>query len=206
VGAGALSDVLRRHPGRIPEGPIPPHATRRVTPADPSIPGQIGEYYYVPRDLAARVFFELRTHDEARNASSAGTALPVVTEAAARQRLQFLAVPASPAFRIMLRIYVFDLAEGDEPVERLRIYDMDGGELLAEREVPFTGHPREAGRYDVAPYPNQIPIDLANDPALSDARSVRLEVSSVRWTLWGFLSLTNNTTHEVTVIAPQPVE
>ncbi len=180
-----------------------------MTPSEPVIPGQVGELFYVDTNALGSVSFELRTHDEARNASSAGTEIPVVTENALRHRLQFLSVPVSPSFRVLLRVYSCARVLPDPAATRfprLRVLDEETGALLADDELyVYRFVSAGPGSYDVTPYPNSIALNLAVDPRLSGERAVRIAISSADkdW-LWGLLTLTNNETHEVTVVSPWP--
>lgn len=196
---------------RIPDGLIPPHATKKITQSGPVIAGQVAEFFYVDRSLAPRIQFELRTHDEARNALSAGTELPVIVvdERSRRHNLQFIAVPVSPAFRYMLRIYSLG-PEDRDPIPqfpRMRVFDVQSGALLADSELQVYGFVSAGpNAYEVTPFPNEVPLDLAADPRFAGVEAVRVEVDSPYSRLWALLSLTNEISHEVTIVSPWPAQ
>lgn len=196
--------MLDRFPDPLP---IPPRSTAKVAPSPDLLQGYVGEFFYVDRSLAPRIFFELRTHDEARNALSAGTSIPIVNETEARHRMVFPAVPISVAFRYHLRLYPIRQDETSAFANRIRVKDTDTGALLYETSYWIAGSAEDtATTYSQAPVRHELPIDLGSDPRLANSRAVRIEVESGSAAFWAMVSLTNNTSHEVTVIWPQPAD
>ncbi|HKO54521.1 MAG TPA: IPT/TIG domain-containing protein [Thermoanaerobaculia bacterium] len=167
----------------------------------PAIPGR---FLYLSRNGAKDVDINLRTLDASRDASNAGTEVPVVREGDLRtSTLHLINIPIDPRFRQTLRIY--DTAQSPTRYA-VRVYDfVEGktGALLASATVdvstPETGEFR-----DLPPY-GQI-ADLSALFVTNGSRSaVRVEVEpqTPGSLFWAFVSVTNNDTQHVTLVTPQ---
>jgi len=172
----------------------------RMLPAIGQSPGAIGLFLYPPREVSAQISFDLRLVDRARLGS--GTSLPVVRESALRRgKLTMLNVPADTVrVRKRLRIYSSYSAE-----LIVRVYDLDTGRQLAERQLfkalptDPTGPPLLAATIDDDVFPNA---------AAAGATRLRVEVEQTppppgTSAFWAFISVTDNATQQVTVITPQ---
>jgi hypothetical protein len=167
----------------------------------PAIPGR---FLYLSKNGAKEVDINLRTFDASRDASTAGTEVPVVRDADLRtSTLHLINVPIDPRFRQTLRIY--DAAPSPTSFT-VRVYDFTegkGGALLAtatvEASSPETGEFR-----DLPPY-GQI-ADLGSLFVTNGSRgAVRVEVEprTPGSLFWAFVSVTNNETQQVTLVTPQ---
>jgi hypothetical protein len=117
-------------------------------------------------------------------------------------------VPVSSGLRSLLRLYSMNAA-GAASV-RVRFYAVDPNTgfpaarpdtLIAEVTPAFVLPPTES-----APYcPAYAEIALWREPSLQNASRIRVEVvpgDSIQQ-YWGFVSVTNNDTQEVSIITPR---
>lgn len=163
-------------------------------PANPSDP-----------DPSGTITLQSRVRDLSRNASSAGTEVPVVPESEFRSRkLQLLNIPVDPRFRLLLRLY-----EMNHPASTsftVRVIDADSGASLVQRRVDLA--PAEVNM--LRPAYAQV-SDIFNGLPANVTR-VRVEVepdispAPPAVAFWGFVTVTNNTTQELTVISPQDLD
>jgi hypothetical protein len=185
-----------------PPGPIllPAKTTHRPQ-ARFSQFGRMSGLFYLEKRLSSQVFFSLRVRDITRNAESAGTAIPVAREHELfSDPFELVNVPLTDG-RINLRIYS---VLGDDVEVRVVLYPLMSNDpytsrvvsleksffLEPDQEFPF--HPSEALVLDLASW---VPAD-ATDPV-----RVRIEPLS-EGRFWGFASITNDTTQQVTIVAP----
>jgi hypothetical protein len=188
----------------VPETSVPPHTTARLEPLPGREPFVVGEFLYV--DDPTDIFFQLRTRDKSRNASSAGTAIPVIGSANGKKRQQLLNVPVDNRFRYTLRVYTFDSVRGNDlpavPQNRMRVYDLATDTLLVDQPLIFNGFEFESPCSGFAyPFPNSSSDLFAAQPQLS-GKTVRIEIESNFYYFWAMLTITNNDTNEVTVVVP----
>ncbi|MDQ3280059.1 MAG: hypothetical protein M3Q69_01455 [Acidobacteriota bacterium] len=165
-----------------------------------------GQYVYVLRDRAERAHFSLRVRDTSHNASSAGVEVPAARENDFSSRpLHFLNVPQEPGrYRSTLRIYSADpdqLASAEvllwapfdnrAPRITLTVALTAVQKLITRNNATFALRPPVA---EIA-----LPIVPTND------KRFRIEVRPIGSTtrLWGFVSVTDNETQQVTIIPPQ---
>lgn len=168
----------------------------RPLPAVPVSWYAIGEFLYPPRDVAAQISIDARLRDRSR--AGAGTSLPVVRESAMhRQKLTMLNVPGDDArLRKRLRIYAYTDAQFI-----VRVYDLDTGRELAERQLLVQVPTDGPGQPFLAP-------TIQDDIFDGGAARLRVEVEQLFPTpvlnpWWAFISATDNVTQQVTIIAPQ---
>jgi hypothetical protein len=165
--------------------------------------GSPGTFVGVERDAADEIQFELRLRNTA--STDWGTKIPVVRERDFAERRVVMGVPVVGPFRSALRIYGLPfqrdgVLQMEESVE-VRIYDMGQGNLLARREL------RLSGRY--VPYAHAL--SLTDDfPEIVPRRTsdttppVSVEIRSLgEMKIWGFVTVTSNTTQHVSVISPE---
>lgn len=145
----------------------------------------------VPRRQSQYVTFSMRVRDTSRSDRSWGAEVPIVREADLRQELVFNHVPFDPRYRLALRLYSM---RGDP-----RVWVVRSGE---ERKTLQLNGPCA-----VAPCASEQPSfvtfelnQLFPNLAGTGARQVRIEESMDL--KWGFITVTNNETQEVTVISP----
>jgi IPT/TIG domain len=157
---------------------VPPLATSVMTLIPPA--GSAGTYIEVPKRLADNVSANVRVHDTTRDADSWGAEVPVVPETQFRRSVILLAVPADARYRALLRVYGY--GQGDSTVT-LTFRDDDTGEFLSSRALAL-----QAGYA-------QIPIEGLRP-------RIRVQVTTETSLIWAFVSVTNNTTQQVTTITP----
>jgi hypothetical protein len=172
-----------------------------------------GQFLFVERALADSVTIHLRVQDISRQLDTWGTRLPVVRERAFRsQPLQLLDIPVGERFRQTLRIYELSGAEPSEV--RVRVYaifpdihipqepNQPKADALLAEQVYLTE--TVIDHRAVSSYPGYIEIGNLPEMAGGNER-LRVEIEPVEpdVRLWSFISITNNETQHVTVIAPE---
>ena len=186
--------------------PAPPFASGAWTQFHHGASYPAGLVLWLPRSQANNLHFSIRVRDLARTAESNGTDIPVVREEDLRDVVHLLNLPFTSATRHTLRIY--DLAFNESRAVDVSAYS-PAGELLATRRLELTS-PEDAclggpiGCLRNLPRYAALSDFLPSSPAGLPDR-VRLEVrgtgSGMR--LWAFVTVTNNTTQQITTITPQ---
>lgn len=166
-----------------------------------------------PKDLS----FSVRVRDTSKNATSAGTYVPVVWERElSAEPIVLLDVPVESQFRSSLRVYdAFGF-----PIEvTMKMYDMAeyrtlrAAQPLVDTTVDLVD-PNPAGltRFIRRPAFAQIGDLVAAYPQLAGHSSVAIVVQALQPRVspplptdrvYALASVTNNTTQEVTIIAPR---
>jgi hypothetical protein len=182
-----------------------------------------GVLLYTPKALAPRdVQINARVRDLSRNAQSAGIEIPVVRQTEFRE-YEFLLthIPSNPRFRVNLRLYgglqsqsidrpylyrggtlgieIYDVEDRfmDTPLVRTSLV-LSAPEFMFESAKP------------VRPSYVSIPDLTAAFPQLSGVAEYNIRVTPFfsladpAWTntYWGFATITNNETQEVTIVSP----
>ena len=161
---------------------------------------------------AAEVGFGLRFRDLSRQATTAGTELPMPRDTAFRSaKFSLLDVPVQGGFRQTLRIYELDGTEREARVD-VRLYrsattfgvpygtpDLLLGETTLSLEFQVPG-----GSVIENPGYTQV-TDISSIAPLGDAESIRIEIEPVTagLKLWAFVTVIHNETQHATVISPQ---
>ena len=153
-----------------------------------------GMVVYVARQFAPRVFFDVLARDLSKQSEALGTEIPVVRETNLYDRpFDILLVPTDPKFRVALRIVRID----GRPVARLRIFAAAAVQPLVDAEVQLTPGPFGYSSLN-------MPDLVQSIPQLAGKGPLRIEVDgeSGRRAISALVSVTNNATQHVTVIAP----
>ena len=196
--------------------PVPPPPRVVVGPGETKnvqfLPGlspfEEGTFLYIPKTMLDSVKLSLRVRDTSQNATSLGDEVPVVRSEQFAGDLTLFDVPVDPKYRATLRIYGFTYAP--MPV-RVTVYPEDGQTALARFDVELRGIAILVAVVFPA-HPAWIAIDPLTDAVRSAAAGsrVRIEISNLASTLgypqssiWGFVSLTNNETNQVTLVTPK---
>src|SRR4051812_27547502 len=177
---------------------VPPHTTRTFTDFL-SQSSYTAAFITVPSRMARDVITNVRVHDTSRDASSFGMEIPVVSDRDFAATVRLAGIPTDPRFRSMLRVYAYD-ARNFGPVT-LRVRDAADGTLLATVPVALNA---PLGEEDLFPASAQLALDSIIAPLRSHAR-LRIDIAdsdAVR-PIWGFVSITNNQTQEITLVTPQ---
>ncbi|HEX3577728.1 MAG TPA: IPT/TIG domain-containing protein [Thermoanaerobaculia bacterium] len=196
MGAAVPQNVLI---SPVPIPLVPPHTTGTFTDRLFTVPWQAGAFLYVPARLARDVITKVRVHDTSRDASSFGVELPAVSALDFTAAVILTGIPTDARFRSTLRVYAYD-AKNFGPVT-LRVRDDADGTLLASVPVALNAVPTQE---EILPAAAQLSLDSIVAPLRSHAR-LRIDItdSDAIRPIWGFVSITNNQTQEITLITPQ---
>lgn len=136
----------------------------------------------------ARVEFNLRVRDLSRREDSAGTEVPVVRESDFLSRVNLLNVPAEANFRRLLRLY------SGVPIDaRITIRSQGDDSVLSTATVHLAGGGLETPAY----------AEFRDFPASISPLRIEIEPIDPAGKLWAFVSVTNNSTQEITLVTPQ---
>ena len=153
-------------------------------------PGQI---LFVSRDGGDEVQFDLRLFNRADPRSKWGTKIPVVREREFRNVVNLINVPTNKEFRSALRVYGLreDAPMGETVLVRIYSYDE---RLLASAEM----------RLDGVPWYASISSLADTFPEIRQTERVRVQIESPTGNvkLWAFVSVTSNTTQDVSLVTP----
>lgn len=156
-----------------------------------------GKALHVPRPEAGDLSFSLRIRDTSRAAEGMGTRIPVVREDGLfhGEPIPLLDVPLSPRYRVKVRVYMLEPLMSEQLSGRVVI---DKGATQQER--PFYLR-QDCGVFSCVGTPYFAEVDL---PAGAEDERVNLLVElPIDATGWAFATVTNNETHQVTVVSPQ---
>jgi hypothetical protein len=183
----------------VPIPTLPPHTTGTFTDSLFNMPGHAGAFVYVPARLARDVITKVRVHDTSRDASAHGVEIPAVSDLDFAAAVRLTGIPTDTRFRSTLRVYAYD-ATNFGPVT-LRVRDAADGTLLATVPVALNAVRSEE---DILPASAQLSLDSIIAPLRSHAR-LRIDIadSDAIRPIWGFVSITNNQTQEITLVTPQ---
>jgi hypothetical protein len=184
----------------LPIPALPPHTTGRFTDQLFNLPGHAGAFLYVPARLARDVITKVRVHDTSRDASTYGVEIPAVSDLDFAAAVRLTGIPTDARFRSTLRVYAYD-ASNFGPVT-LRVRDDADGTLLATVPVSLNAVPSQE---EIIPSSAQVSLDSIIAPLRSHPR-LRIDIadSDAIRPIWGFVSITNNQTQEITLVTPQP--
>lgn len=172
-------------------GPVPILLkARQGAPATlgPLYDGDPGRLFYIPKGAFDRLAASLRVLDITRSADSFGTRIPIVPEREFRSDiLALIDVPSSARFRNTLRIYSLD----PQTSVHLRVINADGTLTESETDIAL----RDS--FD-AYHPGYA--EIAN-LAVPDGGRVEITPNAGK-RVWAFVSVTNNVTQQITVVAP----
>ena len=154
----------------------------------------------VRRPDGSLAFFERPFESITRRVKLLG--LPVVRERDFRTaKTQLLDAPVDPHFRLTFRLYSINAGAADYAI---RIYDENTSALLGSTTAHVVSP--SIPKYQLVPGYLQLGDLLAVVPAgvaLPEAVRVEIEPLTAGSAFWAFVSVTNNDTQQLTVIAPQ---
>ena len=154
-----------------------------------------GAVFYAARQFAPRLFFNVLARDLSRQSEALGTEIPVAREKDLYdRRFEILLVPTEPKYRVALRIFRTDGALA----VNVDIYTMNGDTTLAGGQLLLAANASN-------PMITSLTIQdlVARFPEIAGKGPLRIAIggASSRST-WALVSVTNNDTQHVTVLAP----
>jgi hypothetical protein len=189
--------------------PIPPRTTIFTGEIDNCVPSH-AHILITDRTSADNIFLTLRTHDRSRDDKAWGSIVPVLRE---RDRFttafSIVNVPVGPRFRALLRLYAMNASAAAGVRVRFLTVDPNpthvGPDALISEVTPAFSSPGPQSSLTFCPAYAEIP--LSSQPSLLSASQIRLEIvpngsSAPAQQYWGFVSVTNNDTQEVSIISP----
>jgi hypothetical protein len=189
--------------------------SNKVETVCPNFESTAGLILYVPRNLDRETIYTyLRVRDTAKQAERAGTQIPVVWEDELyNSTMMLLDIPSDPRYRTTLRL--FDAFQ--HPTEySLRFYDMaelrrGNREVLHEVSIETEVVEEDAGRFPNRPAFASVGDLVAAYPKLATVAAYAIEIIGSHpitsppyydRRFYALASVTNKTTQEVTVVAP----
>jgi hypothetical protein len=145
--------------------------------------------------------FGLRFADISRSSLNAGTGLPVIRESELLgSTTHLLNVPATPEFRIMLRVY--DLAYTSS-LFRVTLFAQseDAGDLLASTQMAVSTN--ASGEFRTTAAYAQLDVSSLITAGGPEAIRIQIEPLTPGSRYWTVASITNNETQLVTVVTPE---
>jgi len=183
-----------------PRGPLDAYPVTSAESQPPLRSPSTGRVLYVPKGLATSLAASIRVTDLTKQASSFGVEVPVARADAFvdGNRLVFMGVPADSRFRCMLRLY--SLTRGDVlanitvngKLYQVFLNRLDNQDLFEPAYVEFTSFPT-LGELPSGQTTFRVVVDPGRGP-----NGVTIPGNAI----WGMLSVTNNETQQITVIAP----
>jgi hypothetical protein len=150
-----------------------------------------GAVVYLARGTGEALQTSSRIRDLSRQAQSAGTGIPVVRESHFRKAVTLPSIPTDARFRVMLRVWATDIDPNTIAY------------VLAPGSSEVRGVPLQFSRTPSSPYAFASADLTPILPTLPHWREVDvLVVNYSTVPLWAMVSITNNDTQEVTIIAP----
>ena len=168
------------------------------------------QFLYVGREDAAKVKLATRVYDVSKSVTTAGAFIPMARdEDFSTEGFSLIAIPVAPQFRSTLRLYDATGAAGRD-VELTLYGDAEDVPFLHTVVRLFTIDGQGQATTALLPlYPASAQVNLSS---LVPALYTRVRVSArpllpnqapfEPMQLWGFVSITNNQTSHVTVVAP----
>jgi len=164
---------------------VPPKQTTLF----PAMSNPNGLTLQIRRDRMSDLDLALRVRDLSKQSQNYGTAVPVVRGEDYRLIVRLQNVTTDPKFRATLRAYPYF---GDTQPIKMAIFDEFDNKVVVT---------------DTLNAPFQVSSLTQTYPQLNGHGTVRVELSASitpAHPIWAFVSVTNNDTQEVTIIAPSP--
>jgi hypothetical protein len=160
-------------------------------------------FMYIPTIVAKEIHLHLTIRDISRANESDGIELPIVRESEFRtEKISLLDIPVRE-FRTTLRLY----NGSDAPTHvRVRVFDLESQSALVDRVVGIAaaqltengnGHFLQPGFAELG---DLIAEAQQRKPGLEQTR---IEIDPSNVAVWGFASITNNSTQQVSLVTPQ---
>lgn len=183
---------------------VPPHTTVQLEPVAALQPvSNHGVLLHVTKGHARTIFFTARVRDLSAGGENLGTEVPVIRRSEAfTTKAVFPDVPIEPGYRLLLRVYNFTGRSGE--TVRLRFFPRTGSDSLVDTTLTLSVV-EEDPRFPPHPAYAELPFYPDAHPQIA-ASPLRIEVQPLEpgTEFWTMISLTNNETHQITLITPQP--
>lgn len=171
--------------------------------------GTDGTFIYIPKVMNPNVGMSLRVRDLSKNAQSFGTEIPVVPDAAYGGPLHLVGIPTDPKYRATLRLY----GHNESPITvQVSVFSEDTNQLIERYMVDLQGVVT-AAPVEFPEYPSYAQFDPLTPAVRASGQRVRITLYSAIWDslispqptlpVWGFLTVTNNETQQVTTVTPK---
>jgi hypothetical protein len=166
-----------------------------------------GAFLWIPNPAVDGVHFSLRVRDVSQNAQSWGTSIPVVSRSDFGNHVTIIDVPTDPRYRGMLRVY--SASPAPQSVQVRIFNEHDHRTPVVERTVDLSGILNPV--FDPTPdHPAYAQIDLLTPEVRAAGDVVRVEIDNLGDVvsppppgIWGFVSVTNNESQQITTMLPQ---
>jgi hypothetical protein len=167
---------------------------------------------HVRKPMESALRWSLRVRDLSRQEESFGTELPVTRERDFAPRQQLFDVPLQPRFRQTLRVYALPAGATCCTPVSVRFFSIEDSALLHETTAQLhrpagsvgTLDAPSAGSPDFPIQPETAELDfLGRIAQLAGRDRIRIEVDGGRRLIWGYVSITNNDTQQVTIVSPK---
>jgi hypothetical protein len=180
--------------------PFDAYATRFVG----FVEGAVGQFVYV-RDIdEARLHFNARVYDVARQAETAGAEVPVPRgDDFTNAPVSLVGIPVAPQYRHTLRIYDLDARAGGQVQIRLYANAETTPRATLVRTLNVPQGARMLDGINLPSHPGVIQLELGQHLSLAGLQTVRVDIEPIDagLKLWSFVSVTNNDTHHVTTFS-----
>jgi len=178
-----------------------PQLAYYTAPGEPS-----GALLYILKRNPDNTHYDLRVRDRSRDDQSAGTSIPVVRETQLITRpAQLLGIPSDRRFRRLLRIYS-PLATTATSFQLSIADDFEGTVFFNGRVVlspPGRVIVLPGSSFTLRPASRDIDLDaLAPQLVAYPNVTVTVQPDDASERFWAFISITNNTTNEITLVTP----
>ncbi|HEX7153609.1 MAG TPA: hypothetical protein VF618_19125 [Thermoanaerobaculia bacterium] len=199
---------LRMYPGGCGglEDPCSPPPLQRAFDAREEnlvIGSGTAQFIYVTRQYADFFRVNTRVYDSARDTETAGAFVPSARDDDfSPNGVSLLGIPVAPQFRSTLRVYDYD---GRDTAVLVSLYGDDANEPFSTTTHSLRATFQFLQTTALLPgQPATAQIDLTPLIPAGTYERVRVTVRPLQSgpRLWGFVSITNNETHHVTVVTP----
>ena len=202
IGAMSLAGSQRvtgePHVACNPVGSCPDFVSGAFVPKFPAGVTGPGRLLYVEGPEPERLHVTLRVRDVSRAQESLGTELPVVWEDQTyhpRSSFAIPDIPRGPNYRSKLRLYRIDT---DDPATVTVRISNELNAVITEQTVTLSGGHQEGDYLLDPPYAE---LDLEPIFGAEGRRNVVIQTPN-EGLYWGFVSVTNNLTQQITTVTP----
>lgn len=161
------------------------------------------QFIYVKGEQAHRFRVNTRVYDSARDTETAGAFVPSARDDDfSADGFALLGIPVAPQFRSMLRVYGYD---GHDTPVLVSLYGDRADVPFSTTTHSLQGEPEftlTTALLPAQPATGQVDLSPLIPPGAYERVRVSVRPLQPGERIWGFVSITNNETHHVTVITP----